>query len=245
MAFTDIHMHILYGTDDGARNEEEMCAIIDAAYKSGTRTICCTPHMHPGYFGDNYDKVNEAYDCLLNYAKKKYPDVQLYLGNELRYAQECITWLRQGICRTMNGTRYVLVDFSEAASEKKICNGLNTLLNAGYIPILAHAERYRSLYGKASIINELWHNGVVIQADTKSLFHGFGLLVQCQCKKLLSLGLIDAFSSDAHNCKSRPPEMSECFDYIDKKYGKNCAEALCCDNAIRLLRGENIRKDFS
>ena len=245
MGLADIHIHLLFGVDDGAKDEDEMHAILDAAYQAGTRVLCCTPHFHPGYFGDNYGKVNAAFERLSSYVQKTYPDMALYLGNELRYEPECVTWLRQGVCRTVNGTRYVLVDFSETAPEKTIGNGLHTLLNAGYIPILAHVERYRSLHGKIPVIQAFWHNGVVLQADTQSLFRGFGLLVQRQCRKLLSLGLIDLFSSDAHNCTSRPPEMLTCFNYINKKYGADYAAALCCDNAIRLLRGEAVRKDFS
>ena len=131
MGLADIHIHLLFGVDDGAKDEDEMHAILDAAYQAGTRVFCCTPHFHPGYFGDNYDKVNAAFKRLSSYVQKTYPDMALYLGNELRYEPECVTWLRQGVCRTVNGTRYVLVDFSEAAPEKAIGNGLHALLNAG------------------------------------------------------------------------------------------------------------------
>lgn len=118
MTLADIHIHLLFGVDDGAKDEDEMHAILDAAYQAGTRVLCCTPHFHPGYFGDNYDKVNAAFKRLSSYVQKTYPDMALYLGNELRYEPECVNWLRQGVCRTVNGTRYVLVDFSEAAPEK-------------------------------------------------------------------------------------------------------------------------------
>lgn len=244
MDFADIHIHLLSGVDDGAKSEEEMFFILDAAYQTGTRVLCCTPHFHPGYFGDNYNKIAVAFETLSDYVKRTYPDLLLYLGNELRYEPGSIAWLRQGVCRTVNDSRYVLVDFFEAAPEKVIRNGINALLNAGYSPILAHAERYRALHGKTSAIYEFWRNGVVIQADTQSLFRGFGFLVQRQCRKLLSLNLIDIFSTDAHNCTSRPPEMLECFNYIKKKYSENYATALCRDNALCLIRGESIRKDL-
>ena len=104
MALADIHIHLLFGVDDGAKDEDEMHAILDAAYQAGTRVLCCTPHFHPGYFGDNYDKVNAAFKRLSSYVQKTYPDMALYLGNELRYEPECVTWLRQGVCRTVNGT---------------------------------------------------------------------------------------------------------------------------------------------
>lgn len=245
MAFADMHIHLLFGVDDGAEDEDEMRAIVDEAYRSGTRVICCTPHFHPGYFGNHVDKTNSAFASLSAYVKDTYPDMMLYLGNELRYAPESVAWLRQGICKTLNNTRYVLVDFSEAASEKTIVSGLGALLNAGYMPVLAHTERYRSLHGNISVINELWHNGVVIQADTQSLFRGFGFLVQRQCRKLLAHGLIDIFSSDAHNCTSRPPDMAACFDYIRKKHGADYAADLCYHHANSLLCGETVRKDFS
>lgn len=50
MALADIHIHLLFGVDDGAKDEDEMHAILDAAYQAGTRVLCCTPHFHPGYF---------------------------------------------------------------------------------------------------------------------------------------------------------------------------------------------------
>ena len=245
MVFTDIHSHVLFGTDDGAKNEEEMHAIVDGAYGSGTRVLCCTPHFHPGYFGDNRSQADSAYRKLREYVGLKYPDMSLYIGNELRYAPECTAWLQSGACRTLNGTRFVLVDFSEAAPEKLITDGLHRLLNAGYIPVLAHVERYRALHRRSAVIREYGSNGVILQADTQSLFRGFGLSVQHQCRRLLAEGLIDLFSSDTHDCTGRPPDMSACAAYLEKKFGAACAEALCCKNAVNILRGEAVRKDFS
>lgn len=245
MAFSDIHTHLLFGVDDGADDEDEMHAIADAAYKSGTRLICCTPHFHPGYFGNNRDRSAASFERFAAYAEETYPDMTVYLGNEIRYDPECVSWLSDGACRTLNKTRYVLVDFSEVAEGKLIENGLNRLLNAGYIPVLAHAERYRALHGKLSTIYSYRDRGVVIQADTQSLFGGFGFAIRRQCRKLLAEGLIDIFSSDAHDCTSRPPEMDECYNFILKKYGSDRADALCRENAAKLMLGEPIRKDFS
>lgn len=244
MALADIHTHMLFGVDDGARSEEEMYGMIDQAYQSGTRIICFTPHFHPGYWGDHGQQITQTFQRLKEGLRTSHPELRVYLGNELRYAPECIDWLESGDCRTLNQTRYVLVDFSEAAPEKRIGNGLDRLLNAGYVPILAHAERYRALHGNSRLIQEYRDNGVIIQADAQSLFRGFGFSVRRQCKRLLANGLIDLFSSDAHDCSSRPPDMKDCFDYIAKKYGKSCAGSLCWDTAGRILCGEAVRKDY-
>ena len=66
--YTDIHCHMLSGTDDGARTDEEMFAMLDAAYASGTRSICLTPHFNPMCFGDNRERGERAYEKLCAYA---------------------------------------------------------------------------------------------------------------------------------------------------------------------------------
>ena len=244
VTFADIHTHLLFGVDDGAKDEDEMLAILDAAYQSGTRLLCCTPHFHPGYWGHNRERAAAAYDRLTAAARNRYPDLRLHLGNELRYSPECVSWLREGDCRTLGQTRCVLVDFSSDAPARLIESGLGSLINAGYTPVLAHAERYEALHGKLAPLRDFRRNGVLLQADTQSLFRGFGFAVRRQCRKLLAEGLIDLFSSDAPDCAARPPEMDACFDYITKKYGRACAESLCRDTAQQLLCGSAAGKDF-
>ena len=111
MQFSDIHIHALYDCDDGAKSPEHMYKMIDAAYVDGTRYICLTPHYNPGYFKENAEKSQKSFETLLEYANKKYPDLCLVLGNELRYAAGCVEWLTDGRCRCMNNSKYVLVDF--------------------------------------------------------------------------------------------------------------------------------------
>ena len=98
MGLADIHIHLLFGVDDGAKDEDEMHAILDAAYQAGTRVLCCTPHFHPGYFGDNYDKVTAAFKRLSSYVQKTYPDMALYLGNDLAEARCLQNGQRDQIC---------------------------------------------------------------------------------------------------------------------------------------------------
>lgn len=244
MCFADIHIHALCGVDDGAKTEEEMFALIDASYADGVRTLCVTPHFHPGYFGDNREKTDTAFSKLAEYTQQKYPELELCLGNELRYSRECVSWLNAGQCRTLNGTQFVLVDFSELAEAQTITEGLGRLLNAGYRPILAHVERYRSLWGKTQVIRSLSENGVLLQIDAQSVLGGFGLRAQWQCKTLLREGMVELICSDSHDVRNRPPELSPCFQAVQKKYGQSYAEALFCDNGKKLLHEGILQEEF-
>lgn len=243
MEYADLHIHALCGVDDGAKTEAEMQAMVDASYADGTRVICVTPHYHPGYFGHNSEKTEWAFQTLTFYVQDRYPDMQLYLGNELRYSRDCVSWLQSGQCRTLNGTQYILVDFPESAEEKKISDGLAQLLNVGYRPVLAHVERYRSLWGKMHLLRSYSENSILFQVDAQSLVGGFGYRTQHQSRRLLEAGLIELICSDSHDICNRPPKLSQCFQFVQRKYGADCAQALFLDNGLRLLHEGATREE--
>lgn len=239
MLFADIHIHALFGADDGAQTEDEMFAMVDASYRDGVRQLCLTPHFDPNCFGDNRKQVEQAFDRLRKECPRRYPGLCIALGNELRYCKDCTAWLRTGDCQTLNGTQYVLLDFSAGEKIATVHRGLEELLGAGYVPILAHAERYSNLRSLQDLY-EFRENGVLIQIDIQSLCRGFGWRVQRRCHAILREGLADFASSDAHNLTDRPPGFSSRYSYICRQYGDAYAEAICCKNAQALLF--NIRQ---
>lgn len=235
MFFADLHCHGLFEVDDGATSEETMHAMLDAAYADGTRYLCFTPHFHLGYFGNNTKARDAAFSNAEKYVNIRHPDLKICLGNELRYSRECISWLEEGLCLTLNGTNYVLVDFSESERAKTIVDGVNRILNAGYIPVLAHAERYDGLNANTKDIQSFHQDGVLVQVDSQSLLGGFGAAAKRRAKAMIRQNLVDFISTDAHDMRRRPPEMSEAFLYLERKFGRTYAERLCKDNALQLL----------
>lgn len=238
MEFSDIHIHALFGCDDGAKSADEMFSVLDISYADGVREMCLTPHYHPGYYGDNAGRAEKAFSLLCSEAKERYPELKLYLGNELHYNKGCVSWLRDGMCRTLGGTSYVLVDFRDDAENKEIHRGLDQLLNAGYLPVLAHVERYRNLRKDLQDIRDFRENGVIIQVDAKSVLNGFTWGVRRRCAAVLKARLADIVASDAHDTAKRLPDISRCYQEISKQYGAEYAKALCRENPHRLLSKE-------
>ena len=58
----DIHSHILYGVDDGAKDYEESVKMLKEAHKAGIRTIVATPHVRKPHFDKN--KAKESLEKL-------------------------------------------------------------------------------------------------------------------------------------------------------------------------------------
>ena len=212
MTFADIHNHMLFGVDDGAKNDAEMYQLIDASYADGVRHLCFTPHYHPGYFGEHQKQIMSAYGMAKQYAAEQYPDLSLYLGNELRYERSCIDWLEQGRCQTLNGTDYLLVDFLYPEPPDNILEAMLRVLNAGYTPVLAHVERYEKLHRDFREIDRLKSWGVILQVDAQSPLGGLGHGSKVRAHRLLDAGVVDFIASDAHDLTSRPPQLQPCFD---------------------------------
>lgn len=242
MRFTDLHCHALFGCDDGPKSEKDMFSLVDVIYRDNIRELCLTPHFHPGYFGENSEKSLRAFEILRGYVADKYPDMNLYLGNELRYERGCNSWFKDGICRTLNGTKYVLVDFGENQPESDIVNGTHRLLSAGYVPVLAHVERYRKIKSVETVI-ELKENGVIIQVDSQSILGIFGFGSKRRGRRLLEMGICDVIATDSHGLLRRPPTMTDAYNYVKKYFGENYAEIICVKNPLLILKDQYHGKD--
>lgn len=233
MEFADIHNHALSGVDDGAPSQEIMYQMIDAAYADGTRYLCLTPHFPPLFFGDNRQATLESFRKLREYAAERYPQLRLYLGNELRYTNNCDNWLREGLCRTLDGDAVLLVDFPLDAEAQQITRGLTQLLGMGYQPILAHAERYSNF--SVSSIRKFISNGIRIQVNAGSLFSCFGLGARLRALRLIRNRLVCIIASDAHDLHRRPPVLSKGYQAVMKITDKDYADRVFYYNALALL----------
>ena len=236
MIFADVHNHSLASADDGARSEEIMFKMVDAAYVGGPRLLCLTPHFHPIHFGDNRQSSLASFQKLKTYAAARYPDLRLFLGNELRYGSNCDNWIREGFCRTLGDSSLILVDFPENVEQRIIIRGLSQILSMGYRPVLAHAERYPNLTRAA--VRDFLRNGAQIQINAASLSGGYG--VRHRARKLLQHHLVTLVASDAHDLQYRSPALAQGYQIALKLTEKEYADQVFYQNAVDLL--ENNRE---
>ena len=237
----DLHCHTLFGLDDGARDADTMRAMLDMAWRDGTRAICFTPHYHPGYYGENGAQTEAAFQAAREYAAAQYPQLQLALGNELHYDDGAGEWLRAGQARTLCGSRYVLVDFSAGAAAYTVDRAVTQILSLGYTPVLAHVERYRDLHGRLREVESMMVRGVLMQLDAQSVLGAFGAGERRMARAMLKRGMADLVCSDGHDTDARPPLLSACRQLIEKKYGEEYAELLFWRNPGLIWEDRTVR----
>ena len=225
--FTDIHHHILFGIDDGPSSAEKMHAMIDRAAAQGISRIVATPHVTPGVKRFDEEQYHAALEDARRYCEEMEYDLQFYEGAEILYTEQTCAFLQEGRVPTMAGTDFVLVEFSPDIEFKKLKHALKKLLRAGYLPIVAHVERYRCLAVRPSRAIALKEElDVAFQVNCTSVLEKRGFFERRFVARMLDEELVDAIATDAHNSTSRPARMKSAWRKLKKLYGASYARSL-------------------
>lgn len=236
--YVDIHTHILPGVDDGAEDMSQALAMVRMAYKNGTRTLFLTPHYRGRYKKNDPQRLSETFDFFCEMVKQELPGMKLYLGNEIYYEQEAPDRLSAKRILSMNGSRYCLLEFQPGSLRSQIVIGVSEMVRNGFVPIIAHAERYAIFRKDKTLVDEVLEIGALIQLNADSIMGKHGLGVLMFCKKLLKEQKAHFVASDAHNEKDRPPLLRDCWWKVYKLCGKEYAVKLFHDNAQWIIENE-------
>lgn len=235
----DIHTHILPKVDDGARNMKEACRLLETAIDQGVTAVIATPHYSRTR---EMAGLEELADRVREEIQKSDPDFGLYLGQETYYHEELVERLRAGKARTMAESRYVLVEFDPGDSYEKIFRGIRTLVSTGYVPILAHIERYKCLR-KEGRLTELSAGGCVLQMNYSSLKGG---LFDCEarwCRRQVRAGYISLLGTDMHRMDYRPPEIREPMKWLENHIDGKLLDAMTWENPLHIIKNEKISQE--
>lgn len=235
----DVHNHSMPGVDDGSQDSDMTFQMLQMAYEEGIRAVILTPHYKSTMSDETTQKRYAAYRKACLMAEKVSPRLKLYLGEELYYDSKMVQRLREGRALTLNGTQYVLAEFPVYVDYPYIRQAVQDLWAAGYLPVLAHIERYEALK-KMDHVEELVELGAYIQVNAESVIGKAGFRTKHYLMKLIKKDLVHFVGTDAHNISSRPPQMKACAAYLKKKAGAEKAQMLCSRNAKKILKGEKI-----
>ena len=239
--YIDIHSHILPGVDDGAKDMEMTMEMIDAAYGQGVRVMIATPHYYPGHVRHPKEYVDGIFQETLSAVKEKYEDFTILPGNEIYYREEAVGKLREGRFHTMADTPYVLLEFSPGSHISVLQGAVRKCVACGFYPILAHIERYQSLWKNEKNIRELVRMGAYMQVNAENFSGGLFSAQRRWCLKLAREGLMHFIGSDAHNMQDRSPNLKQAADYLKEKLDEETFRGIMSDNPAKLLRGEYLR----
>ncbi|PKK93215.1 MAG: hypothetical protein CVV61_05800 [Tenericutes bacterium HGW-Tenericutes-6] len=227
----DIHAHILPGVDDGAKTMEESIVLLRKAILQGTTHQVLSPHVQSSVSKVSPEHFSKIFNNLKEEVKRHELPIELYLGAEINYRSHLSPDYKM---LSLNQSKYVLVEFSPRI-EAPIEDVVFDITRMGFIPIIAHVERY--VYLDYSDYARLKSIGALLQVNSGALM---GLNDKVQKKlslKLLKDGLIDIIATDTHNIEKRPPNLKDCYNYLKGMVSDDYLEALFYKNAKPIIMG--------
>ena len=225
--FADIHHHLIYGMDDGPSGFEEMTKMLHAAYDDGITNIVATPHATPGVELFPYKTFLQRLREARMYCSQQEMRLQIYPGAEILYTPFAAQMVADGRIPTLAKSRNVLIEFVPDVEFCTIEEAITSFRRNGFIPILAHMERYGCLMkkpGNAEHLKKMCK--VAFQVNCSTIIHGRDGRTNKTIKKLLDERLIDYVASDAHNTHTRPCRMQAAYQTLLELVDEDYAEQL-------------------
>ena len=238
----DIHCHILHGVDDGSGNLSDSLEMAKLAADSGTKAIIATPHCNiPATFDNYWSKdIETKFSALRQAVRECGIPVEIYKGQEVFLSKKFEEHLEKGEFITLNDSRYMLVELDFRIDEETAVSRIGRLVSHGYVPIIAHPERYSCVIGDTEAVEKFREAGALIQVNGGSLTGYFGNVIQKTAQRILFKGQADFVASDAHSQYRRTPDMTAVHEFICENCSYDYADILMNINPLKVLNNEII-----
>lgn len=165
----------------------------------------------------------------------------VFPGQEILYSSDTRRLLDEGKLLTLADTRYVLVEFMPEVPYSTLFAAVRELRMAGYVPILAHVERYHVLREDGRI-EELIHDGAKIQINYSSVGGSWYSKTTRWCRKQLEEQNVHFLSTDMHDPLYRSPDTEAAEKWMQKHLEPEYIRMLVHGSAREILEEKRRKK---
>ena len=236
----DLHCHILPGVDDGPTVMEEAVAMARAAVQDGITTVVATPHSVVWAFAGCEGATRKKVAAMRAELASHGVELELLAGIEARVTPDLPALFARGHVFTLNGSRYILVEFPFDVLPNFVEQTLFELQLRQLVPVIAHPERNSEIARNPGILHRLVSRGMLVQVTSGSLLGDFGHRTQQTAELLVAHRLAHIIASDAHSAKWRLPSLLEATARATRLIGREAAEAMVTTVPAAILRDEEM-----
>lgn len=200
---TDLHSHLIPGVDDGVETIDQAMDCLRGLAERGIQKVITTPHINKEQYPNNETVLTEACEKLREQADKEQLSIQIEVAAEYMLDTFFLDHLDKTDLLTFGPERYLLIETGWLAPPLLLDEMLFRIQTNGYIPVLAHPERYSYYATDPEVLGKFKELGCLFQLNWMSLVGRYGPQPRRQAQFLLKNGWIDFIGSDLH----RPDDL--------------------------------------
>ena len=233
----DIHSHILWDLDDGARDRGESLAMLKIAAETGTTDIVATPHSDHQYTF-NFNLVTER---IRELTEATAGSPRIHRGCDFHLSLNNVQAAIQDPSRfTINGLSYLMVEFSDTMIPPSTEEIFRRFIQLGVAPVITHPERNPILQDSIKRLEKWIGMGCLIQVTAQCLTDRFGKAAEKTAWALLKKGMVHVIASDAHDTEHRPPRLDIAREILTRELSANVASTLLEENPASIIAGQRV-----
>lgn len=196
---TDIHSHILPGIDDGSPDIATSLKLVKGIYDLGIRSTVATPHVIADMYRNTPETINNALNELKAACIQAAIPIQIKAAAEYMLDDYFIKLLRGDTPLLTIHKNIVLTEQSYATATSNLNEISFELITAGYLPIMAHPERYVFYHNNYEAYSHLKDMGFLLQVNLLSLTGYYGKPVAKAARYIFDNDLADLVGTDMHH----------------------------------------------
>lgn len=228
---TDIHSHLLPGIDDGARSVEHSLELLTTMAQLGIKHAYTTPHIRNEKFPNTSHTILQSLELLRKRCEISGLPLDLHVAAEYFLDEFFLDTLKSSDSTLMSlGEKYILFELPFVNESMHLYQAVYEIQQRGYVPLLAHPERYEYMLTQKNKYHEWHERGILFQLNINSAMGFYSKESHHLAHWLIKEGLVDALGSDTHHKR----HLEYLGDALQEKWFKQ----LCQDRLVNYQLGE-------
>lgn len=197
----DMHSHLIPGIDDGSPDMETSIRLIRGLIGLGYSKIITTPHINADIFPNTPDIIRAGEAAVIAELGRQQVSVGFHAAAEYLMDERFSKLLEDGSLLMTLKDNLVLVELSFAVPAINLREILFNVQLRGYLPVLAHPERYLYFGANKKWYEQLRDAGCLFQLNLLSFAGYYGPESRRLAEWLVKKRYIDLLGTDLHHAR--------------------------------------------
>lgn len=224
----DMHNHLLFGLDDGAKIIDESIDLIQGMVALGREKIIMTPHIMSDFYKNGPDNILPQLKVLQDKVADLGINVKLEAAAEYYLDETFVKKIEEDEQMLTFGKNYLLFETAFMNEPPQLKPVIFEMKSRGIKPVFAHPERYLYMHDRFSKYEALFERDICFQINILSLSGYYSPEVKKIAEKLIDAKMVHFVSSDCHNMR----HMDALKGAINSKYYKKVLELPLLNNTL-------------